>query len=113
MRGGRGCSRCEDSGGLGDMRGQEGDTGVWGLGEIRHIFSVTFLFIIYDLELKGGREACVVSEALYMEEAEAHVAGLLVLCPSIKLSITIGALKVHSSYICTILMGEGGWRVQR
>ena len=95
------------------MRSQGGDTGVWGLGEIRHILSVTFLFIIYDLGLKGGREACVVREALYMEETEAHVASLLVLCPSIKLSVTKGALKVHSSYICTKLMGEGGWRVQR
>ena len=49
-----------------------------GLGEIRHIFSVTFLFIIYDLELKGGREACVIREAFYMEKTEAHVASLLV-----------------------------------
>ena len=108
MIGGGGCSRCEDIGGLRDMRSPEGDTSVWGLGEIRHDFSVTFLFIINDVRFEGGRGTCVVMEALYMEEAKALAASLLVLCAAIKLSVTKGTLEIHSHNICTILMGEGG-----
>ena len=46
-------------------------------------------------------------EALNVEETEASVASLLVLCASIKLSITIGTLEFHSHNISTILIGEG------
>ena len=106
MRGGRGCSRCEGSGWM-LMWSQEGDTCVWGLGEISQVFSVTFLFIINDVGLGGGRGACVGREALNMEETEASVASLLVLCSSIKLSVTIGTLKIQSCNIRTILIGEG------
>ena len=55
----------------------------------------------------------MIREAFYMEQTEAHVASLLVLCASINLSVTIGTLEIYSCYICTILMGEGGWGVQR
>ena len=95
------------------MRSQEGDPGVWGLGEIRHVFSVTFLFISYDIGLEGGRGACVGREALDMEDTEAHIASLLVLRASVKLSVTICTLEIYRCYICTILIGEGRWGVQR
>ena len=108
MRGGGGFSRCEDIGGLGNMRSHEGGTGVWGLGEIRHVFSVTFLFISNDVRLVGWRGTCVVREALHMEEAKALAASLLGLCAAIKLSVTKGTLEIHSHNICTILVGESG-----
>ena len=90
------------------MRSQEGGTGVWGLGEIRHVFSVAFLFISNDVRLVGGGGTCLVREALYMEEAKALAASLLGLCAAIKLSVTKGTLEIHSHNICTILVGEGG-----
>ena len=113
MGGGGGCSRCEDIGVLEDMRSRVGETGVWGLGEVRHVFRVTFLFIINDVGLEGGRGACVVREALYVEETEALVASLLVLCAAVKLSVTKCTLEIHSHNIGTILVGEGGRGLQR
>ena len=89
------------------MRNKEGDTCVWRLGDISQVFSVTFLFFTNDVGLEGGRGACVGREALNVEETEASVASLLILCAPIKLSVTISALEIHSHNIRTILVGEG------
>ena len=89
------------------MRCLEGYTCVWRLGEISQVFSVTFFSIINDVGLEGGRGACMGGEALNVEETEASDASLLVLCASVKLSITVGTLEFHSHNISTILIGEG------
>ena len=48
------------------------------LGEIGHVFSVTFLLITDSWGLKGGGETEVVRETLDVEETLAQVTGLFV-----------------------------------
>ena len=76
------------------------------LGEVDHVFGVTFLSIIVGRRLAVNRGTQVVGEALYMEQSPALFTCLFVLCTAVYLSITEGAPDIHSRCVSTSLMGE-------
>ena len=77
-----------------------------GLGE--HVFSITFLLFIAGRGIVEKTGTCVAGEALYMKEAMAKFAYLLVLGATINLSIAHGTFEINRYNVCPILLGEGG-----
>ena len=73
------------------------------MGEISHVFSVTFFLVIADRLFGGGRGTVVVRQALNMEETLTLTADLLVLCTTIEVNITQGTLEIYRCKVCTIL----------
>ena len=83
------------------------------LGEVEHIFGVTFLLLIVGIGLEVDRGTNVVGEALNMEQSKALFTCLYVLCTAVNLSITQKTPDIHSWCVSTSLMGDSRKAVDR
>ena len=72
------------------------------LGEIAHVFIVTFLVYSSIGVLEGDRGTWVVGETFYMEQTLALVTCLFVFSASIKLGIAQGTSDIYRRWVCTI-----------
>ena len=95
----RQCGGCGDGGEARDI----GRDVIRRLGEVSHVFSVTFFLVIADGWFGGGRGTVVVRQALNMEETLTLTADLLVLCTTIEVNITQGTFEIYRCKVCTIL----------